>query len=132
MKNLLWIGLLAAAALVPARADAWDYPPWRVKGGANVYLKVQVGNANLPLAPWYLYFPYDPCLTAVPPVAHYPNWQAPPNGLPAAAYGYPQPMTPLPTGPLPGQGAPPGGIQRTGYQPVSYPAPQTPAYWYGR
>ena len=85
MKKLLWIGLLAVAALAPDRAAAWDYPPWKVRGGVNVYLKVQLGAANLPLAPWYTYFPADPRLVPSPQLSPYPPWptQFPPVSPPS-------------------------------------------------
>jgi hypothetical protein len=112
MKKTLWIGFVTLAFAAPA--DAWHLPPYNIKGKCSIYLKVEVGNAALPLAPWYLYYPAEAQNQPIGPSLHYPNWPQPT----AAAFG---PMTPAPGG-FPVPNIPPG-VQRVNYQ--------APAYWYG-
>ncbi len=126
MKTPLRIGLLLISTLaLSTQAHAWENPPCKVNAGFRVYFKVQVGNATLPLAPWYLYFPAEAYQQPIGPGGFYPNWQ--PRPAPAAAFAFPQqpfvPSTP---------DAPPAGLQRTAYQHTGSAIPQTPAYWYGQ
>jgi hypothetical protein len=128
MKKLLCLGLFAVLFSAPTPAHAWECPGGlKVNGGCNIYLKVQCGNATLPLAPWYLYYPAAARFQPIGPAGFYPNWpqQPPPSG---AAFGFP---SPYPPGPLPGP-APQPTIQRTGYQASPYQNAAVPAYWYGQ
>jgi hypothetical protein len=118
MKTPLRTGILLISALsLPAQAHAWEYPPCKVDGGVRIYLKVQLGNAALPLAPWYLYFPAEAYQQPIGPAGYYPNW--PPAPTPAAALAYPTPRPPFSM-----SDGPPSALQRTAYQ--------APAYWYGQ
>jgi hypothetical protein len=124
MKQFLCVALCATALMaVSTRANAQCcFGPVKINGGVKVYLKIDVGGAAVPLAPWYLYFPAEANLHNIGPQGHYPNWQAPP---PAAngAFGFPPPYPPGP------QLMPPprSPIQRTSYQ-----VAPSPAYWYGQ
>jgi len=108
MNRILRAFLLALPifALVPsAHAVGWDGGwPYKVEGGANVYLRVHkypYGATGGQLGPWYLYWPME---------AHF-SPQAP------LAYGaWPQPMA------LPQQFNPP--LPRP--QPQFQPPPPTP------
>jgi hypothetical protein len=127
MKKLLCLGLSAALLLAPAKAEAWCLcmPPVKVNGGCNIYLKIQCGAANLPLAPWYLYYPAGASHQPIGPAGYFPNWpQHPPAG--GSAFGFP---SPYPQGPMPGPAAAPP-IQRTSYQASNYRDSAVPAYWY--
>ncbi len=126
MKKLLCLGLFTAALFIaPSKASAFGpCGPVKVNGGINVYLKVNVGAANLPLAPWYLYYPAGAGNQPIGPGGYYPNWpQQPPAS--GAAFGFP---SPYPPGPLPARAVPP--IQRTGYYTGAQTNSAVPAYWY--
>lgn len=117
MKTASWISALSAIALgvgaLPgsARADGGMYvPPFKVSGTCKFQIRIQLGNANADLAPWYLYFPADAQQRAGP-VLHYPNWPQAPAAAPA---GYAPRYAPQPN------------LQRVGYYPAA------PSYWYGQ
>ncbi len=119
MRRALWTTLLAVLLLaLPTPAHAWHVPDVQVNGTCRVYLRVQIGNANVPLAPWYLYFPAEAQSLSHLGTGQFPNWQRPNQ----SAFAYPQP--------LPGF-APPGARQAA-LQPVGYFAPPAPGYWYGQ
>jgi hypothetical protein len=111
MKTVSWISALSALVLgaLPgtAAADGGMYvPPFKISGCCQFQIRIQLGNANADLAPWYLYFPADAQQQMAGPVLHYPNWPQ----APAAPVRY----------------APQQGLQRVGYYPAA------PSYWYGQ
>src|SRR5262249_50866796 len=114
--------------ILPSKALAWGWGtcgPVKVQGGIKISLKVQCGAANLPLAPWYLYYPAEVQNQPIGPAGFYPNWpQQPPAS--GAAFGFP---SPYPPGPLPAPAAVPP-IQRTGYLAANPGNSAVPAYWY--
>jgi hypothetical protein len=127
MKKLLCLGLLAAELLAtPTRVQAWGcMGPVKVSGGVKIDLKIQCGAANLPLAPWYLYYPAEARFQPIGPAGFYPNWpQQPLAGGPAFTPPSPTPPEPVPPPPA----AQP--IQRTGYHATAYRNSAVPAYWY--
>ncbi len=113
--------LVVSVLALPAPARAWGLPDLKVSGTCRIQLRVQVGNTNVELAPWYLYYPAEAAAQPYGAAGHFPNWPAQPT---ATAFGYP---------PAPGF-ARPGNtpLQRTGgLQPVVYHPTGAPGYWYG-
>jgi hypothetical protein len=130
MKKLLCVALFAATLAVPARAQAQCcYGPVKINGGVKIYLKVDVGGATLPLAPWYLYFPAGAGSLSAGPHGHYPNWPAQPPAA-SAAFGFPPPYPP--PAPLLAPPRPAPAIQRTAYQEGGFQGMPAPGYWYGQ
>lgn len=115
MKTATWISALALGIVAhptTARADGGMYvPPFKLQGKFQFHIRLEMGNANMNLAPWYLYYPADAARQAWPQMP-YPNWPA----QHAAPTGYPAP-----------QGAP----QRPPVQRVGYYYQAAPSYWYG-
>ncbi|MCI0459233.1 MAG: hypothetical protein L0Z62_19955 [Gemmataceae bacterium] len=119
MRRALWTTLLAVLLLaLPARAHGWHVPQVQVNGTCRVYLRIHVGNANVPLAPWYLYFPAEAQSLSHLGTGQFPNWRPQTH----SAFAYPPPVP----------GFAPPGVRPAGLQPVSYHAPAAPGYWYGQ
>jgi hypothetical protein len=139
MKRLLWLGILSVSFLVlPAPAGAWticgpDLPPIHIDAGCKWHLHVYCGGGcPTQLEPWYLYYPYEAHFQSPAPVG-FPNWPAPVAAGPSVP-----PVAPVAPAvpPMPsawGQPRGPATVQPAGYiQPVGYPNPQVPSYWYER
>jgi hypothetical protein len=134
MKRLLFLALVSLPVLAlptTARADAPlqlpCLPPFRVDAGVNAYFKLSYPGPQIPLPPWYTYFPYDAYFQTPPPTGYqFPNWAPPPMTSSYVPHFGPS------HAPSPFPGPPPGAIQPTAVRPVGYYYQQAPSYWYGR
>jgi hypothetical protein len=115
MKKILGLALLALPLLaVPARANVFCVPPYKVDIGANFYFRViPVGAGPGACGPWYLYWPLEAHFVA-PALPSYPYWPSPQGLPPGQSFG--------------GPAAGPANFHQSGVQPAGY----SPGYWYGR